>query len=252
MNIDTATHETLSYVFALLSKAAYRDDCFKTFDYWGVGQDYHFLDKSDSQAHVGSNENIIVIAFRGTTFTDVDDVIADLKIWPKTHGVGWVHAGFRRHARKIMPLIFQYIDQHPNKRIFITGHSMGAAIGLYIAQELQWAGHTDIVIYSYGSPRLGNRRYVRSIPIEHHRFVNCTDIVARLPWMFLGYRHHGTMHYISASGAICKPTNWRRFTDAVVSKFQAWSQLKPLNVLADHNALRYIEKLSHLLDRSRT
>jgi triacylglycerol lipase len=250
MDIGSATHETKSYVFALLSKAAYRDNCLKTFDYWGIGTDYSFLEREDSQAHVGTNENTIVVVFRGTTFTDIDDIVADLKIWPKTHGVGWVHAGFRRHSRKIMPLVFDYIKRHPNKKIIIAGHSMGAAMSLYIAQELHWAGYSDITIYSYGSPRMGNRRYVRSIPIEHHRFVNCNDIIARLPWMFLGYRHHGTMHYISADGEICRPLAWQRFRDAILSRLQSWARLRPINVIADHNIMGYIEKLSKIKSQS--
>jgi len=46
-------------------------------------------------------------------------------------------------------------------------------------------------LYTYGSPRVGNRRYVNYVQLEAYRWVNNNDIVTRVPPSWLGYRHKG-------------------------------------------------------------
>lgn len=49
MELSSLSHEWKSYALALLSKAAYDDDCYKAFSYWEIAEDYRFIDRSDAQ-----------------------------------------------------------------------------------------------------------------------------------------------------------------------------------------------------------
>lgn len=246
MNISEQTLAVQSHAMAVLAKSAYKKDCKSHMMDYGFIKDYKYLNNDGAEAHIASSDTHIVVAIRGTEISDKEDWIRDAQMWPKTHGPGWVHTGFRKAGRKLLPLITDYILARPNREVYITGHSLGGAMGLYIAQELEWKTACEVTLFTYGSPRLGNRDYVKAAVFPHHRFVNSSDIVPHIPPFILGYRHHGTMHYISRSGKICKPTSLRRVSDFVMSKYDAWKTFKPIGGIADHSMSAYVEKLSKI------
>lgn len=236
-------NKELSISMAILAKSAYKKDCRNTMIEYGFVNDYKYLNNDGAEAHIACNDTHIIVAIRGTEISDKEDWIRDVKIWPKTHGSGWVHAGFRQAGRKILPLITEFILSHPNRDVYITGHSLGGAMGLYIAQELEWKKICKVSLFTYGSPRLGNKQYVKTTVLPHYRFVNSADIVPHIPPFFLGYRHHGTMYYISRNGKLSRPTFLLRVSDFIMSKFDAWRKLKPIGGIADHSIEEYVEKL---------
>lgn len=249
MDISTRSLSDQAYDFAILAKAAYLDDCERFFARWHLNNDYLPINRKDANAHIGSNSSQILITIRGTEPKQLKDLSADLRWWPKKHGPGLVHTGFRSHARKILPEIVDYINRHPSRKIFMTGHSLGAAMALYIAQELEWAGHDGIVLFTYGSPRLGDRAYVKNLKnITHHRYVNGNDLVTHMPPAWLGFKHHGTLHYINRNGMVTDRYNrWKMFLDGIQGRLKAWSQLRALDGLRDHNMMEYLRHL----DRAR-
>ncbi len=248
MQISTLDLSGKAHAFAVIAKAAYLDDCGSDLASWGFDQDYQAINRKDANAHVACSDDHIIMAIRGTEPEQLKDLSADLRWWPKNHGPGWVHTGFRRHARKILPDLMEYIKQHPGKGIHITGHSLGAAMALYIAQELEWAGHDNILLFTYGSPRLGNKSYVRNIKnVEHHRYVNGNDLVTKLPPAWLGFRHHGTLHYINRNGVVTdRYMGWKILLDGIKGRLKAWSGLKFLDGLADHGMDSYVRHLARV------
>lgn len=250
MDIGTQTLATQAHAFATLAKAAYLDDCREQMSMWNLATDYKAINRKDANAHIGCNATHILVTIRGTELEQLRDLRADLRWWPKRHGPGWVHTGFRSHARQIMPGIQDFIDHHPGRKIYLTGHSLGAAMALYIAQELEWAGHDDITLFTFGSPRLGNADYVNNIKnVTHQRYVNGNDLVTKLPPSLFGFRHHGTLYYINRNGVVTdRYTGWKMFTDGLKGRLEAWTKLKLLDGLADHNMDRYVEQL----DQART
>jgi triacylglycerol lipase len=250
MDIAAQALPIQAHAFAILSKAAYLDDSERFFAKWHLNTNYKAINRKDANAHIGCNARQILITVRGTELEQLRDLVADLRWWPKSHGPGWVHTGFRAHARRIMPEISEYVGSHPGRSIYITGHSLGAAMSLYIAQELEWAGHDGITLFTYGSPRLGNSTYVRNLKnITHHRYVNGNDLVTKLPPALFGYRHHGTLHYINRNGVVTdRYTAWEQFRDGIKGRLRSWSQLKPLDGLRDHSMIEYIKHLDRAAD----
>ena len=137
MALHDLEQKHLAYIFAQFARDAYKDDSSPIFKQYGFETDYKFLEKEEAEGHVVCNETELVITFRGTQPTQLNDLLADLDTIPKRNGPGFVHEGFRREARKLYDMVFDYIKAHPNRQIYVTGHSLGAAMATYMAQEIK-------------------------------------------------------------------------------------------------------------------
>lgn len=234
-----------AHLFATLADVAYKDNCEQEFKDIGL-TNYMFFDNQGAQGHAASNRDDIIISCRGTQPTKANDLLADIDVIPKTHGSGFVHSGFRREARKIMGLIFNYIKRYPGRKIWLCGHSLGAAMATYITQELEFASMNPTMLFTYGSPRVGSHDYVRDFHIEHHRFVNCNDAVTTVPFSAMGFKHHGTLHYINFYGNIRDLTSWQRFKDKWRAHWRSIKSGRLFDSIADHSISLYAEKIKNI------
>ena len=101
-------------------------------------------------------------------------------------------------------------------------------------------------LFTYGSPRVGNKRYVNHVQLEHLRWVNNNDIVCRVPMLWMGYRHTGTMMYLNSEGNL-RPLStaqrardrWRGF----------WSGIKKgkIDHLSDHSMDEYVRHVHNAM-----
>ncbi|TAN67494.1 MAG: hypothetical protein EPN17_11000 [Methylobacter sp.] len=163
----------------------------------------------------GSAHSALIVAFRGTEGKDPLDLIADVRFlktpWKDVNGnkLGQVHQGFAKallvdneegnfltSIQKILePLINDY------QTLLITGHSLGAALATLTAayfQPMPWA--EKIHLFTFGSPLVGDKEFSDHMgSIKHKRFVNCCDLVTRVPKWF-GYMHSGELNYIDKEG----------------------------------------------------
>lgn len=202
-----------------------------------------FLDKDGAQAHVASNDTQVLLAFRGTEPKQISDLLADLNTVPKRHGPGFVHSGFRNEARKLWDHVIKLAEANKGKKFIICGHSLGAAMATYTAQELRYAGHQDLELYTFGSPRLGSPDYVSAMDVPHWRFVNNNDGVTHVPPAALGFRHHGTLMYINHYGHIRPLSRWQRIKDMLRGIWAAAKKLQLFDWLYDHSMDDYEKKV---------
>ena len=68
--------------------------------------------------------------------------------------------------------------------------------------KLSYIKSNPRALFTYGSPRVGNGRYVNYVQYEAYRWVNNNDIVTRVPPGWLGYRHKGQEVYLERDGEI--------------------------------------------------
>ena len=96
-------------------------------------------------------------------------------------------------------------------RFFVTGHSLGGAIAQLCGLSLEILfGHlSPVFIVSYGSPRVGNRRFaelLKSRVPESYRIVNESDPVTTLPRVISSkkyhFKHGGNEMIINQQGSI--------------------------------------------------
>jgi triacylglycerol lipase len=232
LNIERANH------YANLAQIAYLDDKESKPHFKKLGYDWHlFIESDGAQCHIVKNTklNELAICFRGTEPDELSDLLADLNAWPRrsVRGDGWVHSGFRGEIDKIWPSVVKTVDKYPNYKLFICGHSLGAAMATLCASRLQ---HQAFILYTYGSPRVGTRSFVKNLNVAHFRFVNNNDVVTRVPLRFMGYKHHGQLVYINHYGKIRKMTPWQRIKD----RFRGYKS-GILDPVLDHGMLNYIK-----------
>ena len=143
-------------------------------------------------------------------------------------------------------MVVEYVKQFPNRNIWLAGHSLGAAMALYITQELEFEGYAPSMLFTYGCPRLGNKDYVDSIKTKHNRFVNCNDMVTTVPPSALGFKHDGELFYINFYGNIRPLSGWQRFKDKLRAHKRSWSKGQWFDGIYDHSIGLYAEKIKNM------
>jgi pimeloyl-ACP methyl ester carboxylesterase len=82
-----------------------------------------------------------------------------------------------------------------DRPVWFTGHSMGAALATLAGTRCA----NTRAVYTYGSPRVGDAAYGKSIEAPIYRVVNNNDLVTRMPPL-TSFRHVGILHYLNAAG----------------------------------------------------
>ena len=76
----------------------------------------------------------------------------------------------------------------------MTGHSLGGALAVIAAAELQSRYNSVYSLYTFGQPRVGNDKFGQFmtgyIPLTF-RIVHYADEVPHVPQSILGYKHEG-------------------------------------------------------------
>ena len=146
----------------------------------------HFGQKMEEQLHV--------LAFRGTEPTNIIDWFTDALIephdWEKDQ---WVHRGFFLGLDVLWPELLNKLDGLPG-RLVITGHSLGGALAALAARRFADERGKAIPTYTFGQPMVGNKAFAdASNDKTLFRHVYNGDLVARLPPTPLGegYLHYG-------------------------------------------------------------
>jgi triacylglycerol lipase len=199
-----------------------------------------FFDIDGAQAYLLTNGTITVLSFRGTEVTEKSDVLADLKSGKNLEACGGkVHVGFKGEINKLWPSIFKALEDN-RCNVYVTGHSLGAAMATIAASRIQ---HRVIALVTFGSPRVGDREFVKSLNVDHYRVQNNCDDVTKVPFRLMGFDHHGTHKYMNYYGEFRDLTPWQRVKDIVRSRLRARAKGQKFIGVFDHLMANYIAKL---------
>ncbi|PSR91689.1 Phospholipase [Actinidia chinensis var. chinensis] len=168
----------------------------------------------------------IVIALRGTaTCLEWAENMRDLLVQmpssnDSTHRQPKVECGFLSlyktrgtHvpslAESVVEEIRRLMDQYKGETlsITVTGHSLGAALALLVADELSTCAPDvpPVAVFSFGGPRVGNRGFadlINSKNVKVLRVVNSQDVITRVPGMFVSEGLDRTLRNSSAAAVL--------------------------------------------------
>lgn len=155
--------------------------------------DVAFYERDGSQAYRFRNQYDCVIACRGTEPNQWNDIQADARASSVlSETVGRVHRGFKREVDDLWPMLETALmcNRQP---LWFCGHSLGGAMATICAGRclLSHIDSNPERLFTFGSPRVGNPRYIQYTKLDHLRYVNNNDIVTRVPPAWFGYRHCG-------------------------------------------------------------
>jgi len=188
-----------------------------------------YLEEKVTQCFVASNDKFAIVAFRGSEARlrkgDSNpgyiyaDWLANFNFLPEEwdHG-GKVHRGFKAALSEVWNELEDHLTklQKNNLKIWVTGHSLGAALATLAAHRY---GNVQ-GLYTFGSPRVGDQDFKNDFNVNAYRFANNSDIVTKVPPSNM-YRHVGEFKYIDSEGTIHDNTNrWERRSDEIQGKFK--------------------------------
>jgi len=234
----------------------------------------------DTQGYVIENDEAIYILFRGTEDNTADAKLnskGDLHSLKSKDGMkGAVHKGFYLSYKALNNFVENSIEESlkksPKKPIFITGHSLGGAIGhltmynLLSTKNLSFRSNLK-AIYTFGSPRVGNKDFAmdysqkaKEFGVGVYNIANENDIIPHVPCD--GYNHVGSMIYLdnqdgkSKIKAIYKPNQFSPTSFFSEPKSCGYSTLvknlfSASKLFQEHRMSVYIDHLSDLRNQLR-
>ncbi len=207
---------------------------------------------TEAQAYRLENETDIVIACRGTEPDDTNDVKADIdvvKVVAET--VGHVHRGFKSEVDELWPMIEKSIRNNTTKTVWFCGHSLGGAMATICAYRCFRSEIASMpeALFTYGSPRVGTRPYLKHTRINHIRWVNNNDIVPRMPPTWFGFRHSGREMYLNRNGRLRRLKYWGKANDRLRGFFRTLLRFR-IDHLSDHLMDAYIDAIDGVCQRA--
>ena len=231
-------------MFAKISAITYDDPDISTAKFNALGYTIvDFFNINGAQAYLLKDcDGVHVLSFRGTEVKEKSDVLADLISGKNNEACGGkIHVGFKGEINKLWPSIQKAVADI--EALYITGHSLGAAMATVAASRIQ---PKVIALVTFGSPRVGNREFANSLKVFHYRVQNNCDDVTKVPFMLMGFAHHGTHMYLNYYGAFRNLTPWQQIKDMVRSRVKAYTKGQKFLGAYDHMMDNYIAKLGKL------
>ena len=167
-----------------------------------TGKVCNFINDKETDIQCGITINDvdkrICVVFRGSE--SLSDWYYDLYVIKKQiKDDVWVHGGFYKqlHDNDVYKNIVQHIktqlETHPDYTIYVTGHSLGAALATLFGYLLSDEIENNITVVSFASPRVGNSSWKKSFEeksnLTHYRITNCRDVITAFP--LYNYKHVG-------------------------------------------------------------
>lgn len=209
---------------------------------------YEYFDRDGAQAYILANSHDCVVVCRGTEPNEWNDIQADANaVAVIADTAGKVHRGFKQEVDDLWPRLEQSLKDN-TKPLWFAGHSLGGAMATICAGRCKLAEipSNPEALFTFGSPRVGNQRFINFVKLRHYRWVNNNDIVARVPPPWMGYSHSGRELYFNALGRLRSYTPWRRFRDRWYGFFVSLGKWK-IDHFSDHKMERYIEYLEQAI-----
>lgn len=166
--------------------------------------------------------------------TDIDFVPEE---WPEG---GKVHRGFARAIDRVWDDVSRRLERLEVPVLF-AGHSLGAALATLAASR-----RAPDTLYTFGSPTVGDADFAATLGgTVAYRYVNCCDIVCRLPPAL--YDPIGQLRYIDSNGRLAEAEeNSAAKLQARTAHFQRvagqWDKVW-IRDLVDHSPVNYVRAL---------
>ena len=207
--------------------------------------DVAFYERDGSQAYRFRNDHDCIIACRGTEPGEWNDIRADANATSVlSETVGRVHGGFKREVDDLWPMLETALMCNVQP-LWFCGHSLGGAMATICAGRclLSHIDSNPERLFSFGSPRVGNDRYVHYTKLEHFRYVNNNDIVTRVPPAWFGYQHCGDEVYLDRRGQIRRTGFAGKTRDRWIGFWRGLLKWK-IDPFVDHSIHQYIRAIA--------
>jgi hypothetical protein len=162
------------------------------------------LPLSSTHGIVGFRGEASIIAFAGTDPLNLLNWVSDFYLGRPGQDA---HEGFVDAAASVWREVSDFVGRSIAERraLFITGHSLGAAIALVTADRVRTEEKVDEAeIYAFGCPRVWHTNFaepfINTLGSTTYRLVYGQDVVATVPPTTLDFRHVGRLLQCARGG----------------------------------------------------
>jgi triacylglycerol lipase len=136
-----------------------------------------------TRGFLGVCDTHAVLSFRGSDPVTLQTWLTDVvvRLVEREHYDGRVHLGFSSALKHTWYKIERLLKLADGRPLFLTGHSMGGALAVLTACRLAKIGRAPVAIYTFGSPRVGDRTFCSGYRLPTYRIVNRLDLVPEMP-----------------------------------------------------------------------
>jgi hypothetical protein len=229
-----------------------------------LGPDHRitFFSSGQFRGLICFHDRFTILAFRGTEnvenfLTDADTFFVSQFPYP-----GRVHSGFAKAITEIWVEVRRILGSPARaKPLWVTGHSLGGAMATLASVRLASEGYTVRAVYTFGSPRVGDRTFRKKYRLPNYRFVNDNDLVPHLPFSWC-YKHVGELRLMQDGHGLSEVrAAWVRKKRQLASKakqihrehrhtIEVLYDLFDFDWLTDHYLDRYVSAIQKLLSNS--
>lgn len=238
----------------------------------------------DLQAFLAERDDCLLLSFRGS-IASLNNWVGNFNAEQTNLGssfaigdVGQTHRGFTYGlTRSLWMQILNAIKELNafTQPLFITGHSLGGALGVLAAAAFYYSLRRPVTgLYTFGQPRVGDMKFAVTFDSQllarHYRFVNAEDIVPHVPppifpvfvpphlWPptapveFLTYNHTGRVLRFDDHGSL---SNSEATWDIDVAKLslmtleeRVQALVGEVNLIIDHDIALYRQRIAAYID----
>lgn len=218
-------------------------------------KEFQFFNGPGTECMVASSEKTSIVTFRGTETSSLSffhELTTDLNTIPVPFPEGgMVHQGFlkgleevweqkdKKYAKKnpthnsgLHPFIQQLLRDHPDRPIWICGHSLGGALATLCFARIPEARG----LYIYGAPRVGDLEFntlIAGRPV--FRIEHAGDpiplVPPQIPSIDFNFLDTGQLVYLNRKGEILKDR----------PKMENWNGLEREKVISSEDEKREME-----------
>jgi hypothetical protein len=193
---------------SLMSDLAYAEDTVadSQLKAWGLSSQKVAVGKSE--VRIAWDDDVIIIACRGTDPLEAADWIADLDVLWIVLSQGRMHKGFYGYYDKLHSGVTDAMPSpaEPKRRVWITGHSLGGAMAVVCGYRLRQKRIEVNATVTFGQPMLADEEMAAFLGEQttgrYLRIVNDRDVVPTVPPSFRrwNYTHFGKQAWFRADG----------------------------------------------------
>ncbi|KAG9300511.1 hypothetical protein G9A89_002389 [Geosiphon pyriformis] len=189
-----------------------------------------------ADAIISSKPKAVIVYFKGKKFSVQNwyEWDSSLVEYPKLPSK--VDKVMLDHVQAMKPALTEKIklllqkDPETLERVRFVGHGIGGAYAVLAAllvkdefQETVFA-RTNIVVYTFGQPRIGNEHFSKYVSdnLKVFRFTHTNDILTRFPVYDRGLRHPETEFWIASRDCNCPPSIFKINDNYLEFDYDLW------------------------------
>ncbi|MGL4819567.1 MAG: lipase family protein [Bacilli bacterium] len=153
------------------------------------------LHREEWFGYILENDEAWIVVFRGSVSDGNWLADADItqSVFPFIRDGGYVHNGFLEIYASCRNELIDLCSSMPfDKKLYITGHSLGGALATLFAVEIANAlRNCNQSLITFASPKVGDKQFAQQANLlleESYRFVNLNDLVPLLPPSYVKFQ----------------------------------------------------------------